>query len=111
MKRLLFGLGLILCSEILAQAQSNAPPTNPPAPLGQTPSSPKSSVPASAWDIEWAKWAGNLLTSINLTLVIYLFVQTQRLRQVERKEDVARSVALFWVQDLILKPNLDVLHK
>ena len=117
MKGLVVGLACIFAVAGPGLAQTNALAATNAAQGGagsnSPPGSPAVGRDTAKWTdtIEWAKWAGNVLTTVNLGLVIYLAVQTQRLRQVERKEDLARSVALFWVQDLILKPNLEALHK
>ncbi|HSU56403.1 MAG TPA: hypothetical protein VLT36_20255 [Candidatus Dormibacteraeota bacterium] len=81
-----------------------------PAPGGQS-GSPAGTTNVKSEGPEWAKWAGNLVATVNLGIVCYLFMQTQTARRKERQEDVSRSVALFWVQDLILKPNIETLHK
>jgi hypothetical protein len=66
---------------------------------------------ASASPTDWPKWVANGIATINLLFVCWMAWYTTRCRSDERREDVSRAVGIFWVQDLVLKPNIEQLHE
>lgn len=60
---------------------------------------------------DWAKWFGNLVSVINLGFVCWMAWFTTKTQRRYRESDLKRGVALFWVQDLVLKANVEFLHQ
>jgi hypothetical protein len=56
------------------------------------------------------EWVGNAIALINVLVVFYIFWRTETSHREEHRRERVRSVKLFWVQELILNPNIESLH-
>jgi len=117
--RLPFALFFVIAHAGFAQPSNTAVAVNPPAsnspsanPLATNKAAPQNRQPdqGQTEKTHTPEWVGNAIALINVLVVFYIFWRTETSNREDRRRERVRSVKLFWVQDLILNPNIAGLH-
>lgn len=58
----------------------------------------------------WPLWVRDLIALVSVLVIVYLFIHQAYNHSRERTKEYHRAVSVFWIQDLILKPNIQELH-